>query len=81
MLGDNPSVSQADSEEIGEVCISNISPTERRKRLFGGVAGFVFALVVLFVLLAVGADRFWRLPLFLLFWGAASGYFQWRDKT
>jgi hypothetical protein len=45
------------------------------------VAGFVFALVVLFVLLAVGADRFWRLPLFLLFWGAANGYFQWRDKT
>lgn len=77
----NPSVSESESEEIGEVCISNISPAERRKRLLGGVTGFVIALVVLAVLIASGADRLWRLPLFLLFFGAANGYFQWRDKT
>jgi hypothetical protein len=80
-LQKNPSVSQPESEEIGEVCISNISPAERRKRLLGGVIGFVIALVILAVLLASGADRLWRLPLFLLFFGAANGYFQWRDKT
>ncbi len=80
-LQNNPPVSESESEEIGEVCISNISPAERRKRLLGGVVGFVIALVVLAVLLASGADRLWRLPLFLLFFGAANGYFQWRDKT
>lgn len=80
-LQKNPSVLQSESEEIGGVCISNISPAERRKRLLGSVIGFVIALVVLAVLLASGADRLWRLPLFLLFFGAANGYFQWRDKT
>lgn len=80
LQNDQP-VSQSESEEIGEVCISNISPVERRKRLLGGVIGFVIALVVLAVLIASGADRLWRLPLFLLFFGAANGYFQWRDKT
>lgn len=77
----NPSFSESESEEIGEVCISNISPAERRKRLLGGVIGFVIALVVLAMLIAISADRLWRLPLFLLFFGAANGYFQWRDKT
>lgn len=77
----NPSVSESESEELGEVCISNLSPAERRKRLLGGVTGFVIALVVLAVLIASGADRLWRLPLFLLFFSAANGYFQWRDKT
>ncbi|KAA0260016.1 MAG: hypothetical protein EDM79_18950 [Chloroflexi bacterium] len=80
-LQKNPSVPQSESEEVGEVCISNISPAERRKRLLGGMVGFVIALVVLSVLIAIGADRLWRLPLFLLFFGAANGYFQWRDKT
>jgi hypothetical protein len=77
----NPSISESESEEIGEVCISNISPAERRKRLLGGVVQFIIALVVLAVLLVSGADWLWRLPLFLLFFGAANGYFQWRDKT
>ncbi len=77
----NPFFSVSESEELGEVCISNISPAERRKRLLGGVVGFVIALVVLSVLIAISADRLWRLPLFLLFFGAANGYFQWRNKT
>lgn len=80
-LQKSPAASQPESDEIGEVCISNISPAERRKRLLGGVAGMVIALVVLSVLIAIGADRLWRLPLFLLFFSAANGYFQWRDKT
>lgn len=65
----------------GEVCIANISPRERRRRLIGGIVQFTVTLAVLAALIATGAHRLWRLPLLLLFWGAATGYFQWRDKT
>ena len=65
----------------GEVCIANISPRERMKRLIGGVIPFVIALAILIVLILADVNRLWRLPLFFLFVGAASGFFQWRDKT
>ena len=65
----------------GEVCIANISPRERRKRLIGGVIPLVIALAILMVLILADVNRLWRLPLFFLFVGAASGFFQWRDKT
>jgi len=68
-------------EEGGEVCISNISPLERQKRLRFGINQFIITLVVLGVLIASGADRLWRLPLLFMFWAAAVGYFQARDKT
>jgi hypothetical protein len=42
---------------------------------------FVLSLAVLAALMAGGASRWWRLALFLLFAGAAFGFFQWRDKT
>lgn len=71
-----------DSDElIGEVCIPNISTSERQKRLMGGIIIFAVSLGILAALMASGADRLWRLPLYLLFYGAASCYFQWRDKT
>ena len=65
----------------GEACIANISPRERLKRLIGGVIPFVIALVILTWQISTDVDRLWRLPLFILFVSAASGYFQWRDKT
>lgn len=65
----------------GEVCIANISTAERRKRLTFGLVTFAISLVVLAILMATGVNRLWRLPLVLLFWGAASGYFQWSDQT
>ncbi len=65
----------------GDVCIANISPRERLKRLIGGVIPFVIAVVILTLLIVIHADRWWRLPLVLLFAAAASGFFQWRDKT
>ena len=68
-------------EEDGEVCISNISLLERQKRLRFGVSQFIVTLVVLGSLIAFGADRLWRLPLLFMFWAAAVGYFQARDKT
>jgi len=68
-------------EPIGAVCIPNISTAERRKRLRFGAITLAVSLVILAVLLASGLSRWWRLPLFLLFASAATGYFQWRDKT
>ena len=68
-------------EEGGEVCISNISPLERQKRLRFGVSQFIVTLVVLGLLITFDADRLWRLPLLVMFWAAAVGYFQARDKT
>jgi fatty acid desaturase len=63
------------------VCIANISPQERRKRLIAGAIQFAAAIAILAALIVTGVDRWWRLPLFLLFAGAAAGFFQWRDKT
>jgi hypothetical protein len=71
----------AAAEVEGAVCIANISPRERRKRLISGAVQLAVALLILAVLLATGIDRWWRLALFPLFWAAASGFFQWRDKT
>ena len=65
----------------GEVCIANISPRERLKRLIGGVIPFGIAVIILTWQISTDVNRLWRLPLFLLFVAAASGYFQWRDKT
>jgi fatty acid desaturase len=72
---------QPGESEVDEVCIPNISTRERRKRLASGVIMFVISLAVLAALMAGGASRWWRLALFLLFASAASGFFQWRDKT
>jgi hypothetical protein len=74
----NPAPEQ---EDAGEICIANISPMERRKRLNFGIQTFLFTLVVLGVMIALNFNPLWRLPLLLLFWISASGYFQARDKT
>lgn len=76
------SVSPNDSEHDNEeACIANISPRERLKRLIGGVIPFVVALGILAWQISMDVDRLWRLPLFIFFVSAASGFFQWRDKT
>ena len=64
-----------------EVCIANISPVERRKRLTFGIIQFAIGLVLLTILLIIGAGKLWRLTLILPFAAAAAGYFQARDKT
>jgi hypothetical protein len=68
-------------EEIGEVCIPNISPLERRKRLNFAIRQFITSLVVLGVLIVLDVNPLWRLPLFLMFSASAVSYFQARDKT
>ena len=67
--------------DTADLCIPNISAPERLKRLMGGIVSLAISLAMLAALLSTGADRWWRLALFPLFIGAASGYFQWRDKT
>jgi hypothetical protein len=64
-----------------QVCIPNIGTRERRKRLVAGAVELVLGLAILAALMAFGADRGWRLVLLVVFWGAATGFFQWRDRT
>jgi hypothetical protein len=66
---------------VGEACIPNISSRERRKRLVSGVVTLVITLTILWILMSIGASRWWRIALLPLFMGAAIGFFQWRDKT
>ena len=73
--------SSKEKEEGEEVCIANISPLERQKRLRFGIRQFIFTLVILAVLIVLHVNPLWRLPLLFLFWAAAVGYFQARDKT
>lgn len=68
-------------EEIGEVCIANISPLERKKRMRFGITQLAITLVILAVLVALDVNPLWRLPLFFMFSAAAAGYFQAKDKT
>ena len=68
-------------EENGEVCIANISPLERRKRLRFAARQFVIALVILAVMVALHFDPVWRLFLQFLFSASIVSYFQARDKT
>ena len=66
-----PNTSGPQQDEIGEVCIANISPYERRIRLMFAIRQFVVTLVVLGVLMILwngirsGAYHFYscfRLP-------------------
>ena len=65
----------------GGACIPNIDTAGRRKRLWAGIIEMVVGLGILAVLLAVHTNPLWRLPLLFVFWGAAVGFFQWRDRT
>ena len=75
----NPA-SQED-QEIGEVCIPNISSKERKKRVQFAIHYFFFTLLVLVGLLAFDVNPLWRLPLFFMFSAAATSYIQALDKT
>ncbi|MEJ2287664.1 MAG: hypothetical protein P8Y02_03285 [Deinococcales bacterium] len=63
------------------VACANINRSERRRRLTFGLVALGVGLVAFVLLLAGGAERWWRLPLIVLFYPAAVGYFQWRDHT
>lgn len=67
--------------QVGEVCIPNISPAERQKRLNFGIRQFIFTLVILAIMIVLGVNHFWRLPLLFMFWAAGASAFQAFDKT
>lgn len=75
-----PSESQHE-EEIGEVCIANISPYERRKRVRFAIRQFITTLIVLGIMIALDLQPLWRLPLLFMFSAATVSYFQALDKT
>jgi len=70
-----------EDESIGEVCIANISPLERQKRLRYGIRQLIWTLVILGVLILLHVNPLWRLGLLFMFSAAATGYFQAKDKT
>jgi uncharacterized membrane protein len=61
--------------------IANIGAGGRRKRLMFGIVALGVGVVIAALLVAIGAPRIWRLPLLLVFYVAALGIFQARDKT
>jgi MFS family permease len=61
--------------------VANIGAGGRRKRLMFGMVAFGVGAVIAALLVAVDAPRVWRLPLFVVFYVAALGIFQARDKT
>lgn len=63
------------------VCVPNIGPRERRKRLSAGVVYCGVAIVAFVIMMATGTPRGYRLLLFLPFWGAGAGVFQYLEKT
>ena len=77
----NSNLPAQQEEEIGEVCIANISPKERQKRMRFGIVQFSVSLVVLAALVIFNVNPLWRLALYFMFSAAAAGYFQAKDKT
>lgn len=70
-----------DEQVQQEVCVTNISPEERRKRLHIGIVYFGIGIAVFIAMILFRIDPLWRLGLFPIFSAAASTIFQWRDKT
>lgn len=79
--GSNFNPSSHEDQGTGEVCIPNISPQERKKRVQFAIRYSLFTLLVLAGLLAFDVNPLWRLPLFFMFSAAATSYFQALDKT
>ena len=61
--------------------IANIGAGGRRTRLMFGMVALAVGAVIAALLIAIGAPRIWRLPLIFVFYVAALGFFQARDKT
>ena len=68
-------------DEIGDACIPNISPQERKKRVQFAVGQLTVTLVILVVIVALNINPLWRLLLFFMFSAATTSYMQALDKT
>jgi hypothetical protein len=63
------------------VCIANIGPRERHKRLIFGIAALAVSIVISFLFVFYGVRPVFRLPLFVPLYAGALGFFQARDRT
>jgi hypothetical protein len=63
------------------VCIANIGPQERRKRLMFGIVTLAASVVISFLFVFSGVRPVLRLPLFVPLYLGALGFFQARDRT
>lgn len=68
-------------ESANTLCIANISPLERNKRLNFAVWQFVVTLCIFGAMLVLGLNPLWRLGLLFLFSASTVSFFQARDKT
>ena len=64
-----------------DVCIPNIGPAERKKRLWAGAVILSLAVIIALALAFAPLDRAWRLLSFVPFWAGATSLFQVYEKT
>jgi cephalosporin-C deacetylase-like acetyl esterase len=64
-----------------DVCIPNIGPHERKKRLWAGAIILSVAAVIALALVVAPIDRAWRLLAFVPFWAGVTSLFQVYEKT
>ena len=64
-----------------DICIPNIGPRERRRRLSLGIAMFALVVLVAAGLMLGDAPRAWRLLVLFPAWVGSIGVFQVKEKT
>lgn len=69
------------TSDAAAVCVVNIGPRERRRRMRFGVVLLVAGACLAALLVGLQADRLWRLLLFLPFWAGGLGVLQARERT
>lgn len=62
-------------------CLPNINLAERRRRLAFGTVALALGVAASIPLVLADVSRWWRVPLIVLFYPAAIGYFQFADHT
>lgn len=67
--------------DTATICIVNIGPRERRRRMIFGAVLLVAGVGALALLVRFQVDRYYRLLVFLPFWAGAMGVLQAREKT
>ena len=63
------------------VCVPNIGPRERRRRLVAGIVMLAIGVAAAVALYVLDVERWWALGLFLPFWGGATGVLQAYEST
>jgi hypothetical protein len=66
---------------MSSVCIPNIGPRERQRRLTIGIVMFAIVVLISAILVLAGAPRAWRLFVLFPAWVGSLGLFQAKEKT